>query len=37
MCCFGNLHRQENWVHSVGANFEENGKGTIRYKKEGDL
>jgi len=34
MCCFGNLHRQENWVRPRGANFEENGKGTIRYKKE---
>jgi len=34
MCCSCNLRREPVWVHPVGANFEENGKGTIRYKKE---
>lgn len=34
MCSYGNLRRKEVWVHPVGANFEENGKGTFRYRRD---
>ena len=34
MCGSCNLRRQKDWVHPVGANFEINCEGTIRYRRD---
>jgi len=33
MCSYGNLRRKEVWVRPVGANFDINKEGTIRYRR----